>query len=221
MLDTFFKRLKHPDPAVRVKAAEELGKLEDERALEPLQEVFKTDPNPQVREMAKNAGRRIWKARQERTKPRRPAQSTPDEDALVASITEDALKAGMPEQPSLGDMVKTIAADTLAHGVEGAALGMLAGQLRERQKRNELMEEMELARRMSQALMEGRGDIQTQDETPEEAPAEEPNREEWLRTLGVDPAELEAAKEPDEGPDDPPALPERGPGIRRIKPKQG
>jgi len=47
--------LKDRDPSVRRKAAEILGNMSDESAFRPLEEASEHDPEPEVREAAKNA----------------------------------------------------------------------------------------------------------------------------------------------------------------------
>ncbi len=166
MLDVFFKKLKHPDPQVRRNAAEELGRLEDERALGPLKEVFDGDPDPQVRAAAKAAGQRIWQAKQARARPRPPEQAGPDEDALAYQIVAEAATANRPE-PSLGDMIATMSAGGL-FGLEAATLSLLASQAMEITREVHLKEQMELDRQMRLAFTE------TTDKEADKHPAPDP-----------------------------------------------
>lgn len=53
-------RLQDKNPEVRLKSINELGLLGDQDALEVLQTIFKSDPNPNVRKAAQLAGRKIF-----------------------------------------------------------------------------------------------------------------------------------------------------------------
>lgn len=53
-------RLKDKNPAVRVKSIQELQELGDIDALDALREVFKTDPDIDVRKAAQAAGLAIY-----------------------------------------------------------------------------------------------------------------------------------------------------------------
>ena len=53
-------RLKDKNRDIRLKSIEELQHLGDSDALAPLQELFKTDPDPEVRKAAQEAGRAIF-----------------------------------------------------------------------------------------------------------------------------------------------------------------
>lgn len=59
-------RLKDKNPRVRAAAAHELGLLGDAAALSALEELFRTDPDPEVRRIAQEAGRAIFGKRQSR-----------------------------------------------------------------------------------------------------------------------------------------------------------
>lgn len=56
------KRLQDKNPEVRLNAIEELRKLGDIEAMEPLQTVFNNDDDLEVRRAAQEAGRVIWQA---------------------------------------------------------------------------------------------------------------------------------------------------------------
>ncbi|MEL6149280.1 MAG: HEAT repeat domain-containing protein [Chloroflexota bacterium] len=58
------KRLKDKSPDVRLNAIDELRKIGDADALEPLQEVYKSDDNVDVKKAAQEAGRAIWQSKQ-------------------------------------------------------------------------------------------------------------------------------------------------------------
>lgn len=166
MLDAFFKKLKHPDPQVRLNAAEELGRLEDERALGALKEAFESDPDPQVRAAAKAAGLRIWGAKQARARPRPPQTSAPDEDALAVQIVAEAMDANRP-QPSFGKAIAAAGAGGL-FGLEAATLSLLASQAMEITREVHLKERMELDRQMRLAFTE------TTEEETDKRPAPDP-----------------------------------------------
>ncbi|MGQ9889695.1 MAG: HEAT repeat domain-containing protein [Aggregatilineales bacterium] len=53
-------RLKDKNPAVRLKAINELALLGDPEALEALEAVFQQDPNSEVKKAAQAAGRAIF-----------------------------------------------------------------------------------------------------------------------------------------------------------------
>lgn len=55
-------RLKDKNPSARLAAIEELRKLNDIDALDPLQEVYKNDEDIDVRKAAQEAGRAIYVA---------------------------------------------------------------------------------------------------------------------------------------------------------------
>lgn len=57
-------RLKDKNPAVRIKSIEELALLEAVDALETLEHVFRTDPDPEVRQAAQEAGRALFGIKQ-------------------------------------------------------------------------------------------------------------------------------------------------------------
>lgn len=54
------KRLKDKSPQVRLNAIEELRKIGDPEAMQPLQEVFQNDDDMEVKRAAQQAGREIW-----------------------------------------------------------------------------------------------------------------------------------------------------------------
>jgi len=57
-------RLKDKSADVRLKAIHELAELGDPEALEPLQEMYRTDTDLEVRKAAQEAGRAIFLKRQ-------------------------------------------------------------------------------------------------------------------------------------------------------------
>lgn len=57
-------RLKDKNPAVRIKSIEELALLEAVDALETLEHIFRTDPDPAVRQAAQEAGRALFGIKQ-------------------------------------------------------------------------------------------------------------------------------------------------------------
>lgn len=60
LVDYHMSRLKDKSPEARLKAIQELVLLEDISALDALQEIFKTDPDEEVRKAAQHAGREIF-----------------------------------------------------------------------------------------------------------------------------------------------------------------
>lgn len=60
-LDHYIHLLGHKDSAQRRQAIIALGKSGDKRALQPLARVYKTDPDPELRDLALKAGRNIQK----------------------------------------------------------------------------------------------------------------------------------------------------------------
>lgn len=59
MIEPFLAQLHSPDPLQRRQAIIALGRAKDPRALSALAEVYRTDPVPELREMALKAGRYI------------------------------------------------------------------------------------------------------------------------------------------------------------------
>jgi hypothetical protein len=53
-------RLKDKSAEIRLKTIQELRLLGDPVAMQPLEEVFRTDPEPEVRKAAQEAGREIF-----------------------------------------------------------------------------------------------------------------------------------------------------------------
>lgn len=60
-------RLQDKNPGVRLKAIHELALLADPAALESLQDVFRNDPDPDVRRAAQDAGRSIFLKQRDET----------------------------------------------------------------------------------------------------------------------------------------------------------
>lgn len=56
MIDDLIDQLRDSNPEVRRRAIIALGRTKDMAALRPLAEVFRTDPDPEVRELARKAG---------------------------------------------------------------------------------------------------------------------------------------------------------------------
>src|SRR4051794_19158378 len=59
MIDQYLAQLTSDDPVQRRQAIVALGKSGDERALRPLANLIKTDPDPVLRELALRAGKHI------------------------------------------------------------------------------------------------------------------------------------------------------------------
>jgi HEAT repeat protein len=60
LVEYHISRLKDKNPSVRLEAIQELELLSDIDSLEALQEIFKDDPNEEVRRAAQQAGRAIF-----------------------------------------------------------------------------------------------------------------------------------------------------------------
>lgn len=62
LVNYHINRLKDKNPQARISAIEELKKLADPDAMVPLQDIFKNDPDTEVRKAAQEAGRVIYLA---------------------------------------------------------------------------------------------------------------------------------------------------------------
>lgn len=60
LVEYHISRLKDKSPEARIKAIQELVLLEDISALDALQEVFRSDPDEEVRKVAQQAGRELF-----------------------------------------------------------------------------------------------------------------------------------------------------------------
>lgn len=60
MISYHISRLKDKSPQIRVKSIEELALLEATEAYPVLEELFRTDPEPDVRAAAQKAGRVLY-----------------------------------------------------------------------------------------------------------------------------------------------------------------
>jgi HEAT repeat protein len=60
LVEYHIQRLSDKDPSVRMKAINELRLLGDPAALSALEQVFRNDPDPDVRKAAQRAGREIY-----------------------------------------------------------------------------------------------------------------------------------------------------------------
>lgn len=60
LLEYHLSRLKDKSPQARINAIQELVHLGDSSVLDALQEVYKTDPDEDVRKAAQKAGREIF-----------------------------------------------------------------------------------------------------------------------------------------------------------------
>lgn len=64
LVDYHIARLQEKSAEVRKKSIQELALLGDSSALDALQIIYNTDPDPEVRKAAQDAGRAIFKAQQ-------------------------------------------------------------------------------------------------------------------------------------------------------------
>jgi len=60
LVEYHIERLKNKSAEIRLKAINELRLLGDPQALEPLEQVFRNDPEAEVRKAAKDAGYEIF-----------------------------------------------------------------------------------------------------------------------------------------------------------------
>ncbi|MAS34317.1 MAG: hypothetical protein CL610_09940 [Anaerolineaceae bacterium] len=67
VIEYHLSRLHDRSPAARIKAIRELGLLGDPATLEPLQVIFKNDPDAEVRKAAQDAGRAIFLKQREQS----------------------------------------------------------------------------------------------------------------------------------------------------------
>src|SRR5215467_11293209 len=68
MIDEYIRQLQNPDPDVRKRAIMALGKAKAPSALKPLANVVRTDPDPELRELARKAGQYIRQQMQKATR---------------------------------------------------------------------------------------------------------------------------------------------------------
>lgn len=91
MLDELLERLKHPDQWVRVEALRILAMVEEVRALPAIAEVYRTDPEAGVRQVAHWAGQIIHAAKRTAQLPR-PNSSEPSlahrQEAFLHSLID-------------------------------------------------------------------------------------------------------------------------------------
>ena len=59
-MDAWIERLRDPDPAVRGEAIRQLELIGDPDALSPLGLTFAADPDPALRALARQAGKKIY-----------------------------------------------------------------------------------------------------------------------------------------------------------------
>ena len=60
LLEYHILRLKDKNPEIRLKSINELRLLGDPAAMEPLEQIFHNDDNPEVRKAAQAAGRELY-----------------------------------------------------------------------------------------------------------------------------------------------------------------
>jgi hypothetical protein len=77
MIDAVLEQLKSLDPEERKKAIITLGRLRNKVAMKPLEEVFRKDPDPDLRALAYKVGRYIMEESQ-KTNPIRGTVTEPD-----------------------------------------------------------------------------------------------------------------------------------------------
>lgn len=67
ILDYHIERLKNKSAEVRLKSINELRLIGDVAALEPLEQIFRNDPEPEVRQAAQAAGLEIFMKNRKKT----------------------------------------------------------------------------------------------------------------------------------------------------------
>ncbi len=60
VIDYHIGRLKDKNPDIRLKSINELKLIGDPAALEPLEQIYRNDPDPEVRKAAQAAGLEIF-----------------------------------------------------------------------------------------------------------------------------------------------------------------
>jgi hypothetical protein len=116
MFEDFIRQLTSDDPAQRRDAIIGMGKLGDPRALSYLGQVYKTDPDPALRDLAAKAGRHIQKLRQSappppiaptspfiEDEPPRRASNLPDILANYTTPSANTYEPPSPAAPSVSD----------------------------------------------------------------------------------------------------------------------
>jgi len=69
MIAYHLSRLKDKNPQVRIKSIEELALLEATEAFSTMEEIFRTDPDEEVRKAAQKAGRALFQIIQRSNSP--------------------------------------------------------------------------------------------------------------------------------------------------------
>lgn len=111
MFDQFVAQLQSPDPSQRRKAIIALGTSKDPTALQHLAVIFRTDPEPSLRELARRAGVHIRRAMDLQAEAGQSAAAPPvvssgddvdepDIDNLLGMIAASPAEAPAPETPS-------------------------------------------------------------------------------------------------------------------------
>jgi hypothetical protein len=90
MLPELLERLKHPDQWVRIETLRILAMVEEVRALNAIAQVYRTDPEPGVRQVAHWAGQIIYAAkRSARAQATAPDSARADrQEAFLQSLIE-------------------------------------------------------------------------------------------------------------------------------------
>lgn len=134
MFDQYLTQLASPDPAQRRAAIVGLGRLGDKRALPHLAKIYRTDPDPALRELAFKAGQAI-QARQSALNAPPPPAETPLPPPPTPITAPAAVAPLAPRQPTdaerkrAREMVKTAFAYK-ARGEDHNAMAALARAFR-------------------------------------------------------------------------------------------
>jgi len=95
-------QLQNPDPAVRRQAIIALGRSKDLAALPELANVYQSDPVPELRELARQAGRYIQQENQPAPEPAPPPPDVePEPPASEAAPTPVTPTAAVPAEPAI------------------------------------------------------------------------------------------------------------------------
>ncbi|HRE46404.1 MAG TPA: HEAT repeat domain-containing protein [Aggregatilineales bacterium] len=90
LLDELREKLRDPDQWARVEALRILAMVEETRTLRDIEQVFKNDPEPGVRQIAQWAGRIVYAAlkQQSQVATTAPREMSAAEEAFLASLVE-------------------------------------------------------------------------------------------------------------------------------------
>src|SRR5688572_24569839 len=123
MLDDYLEQLNSSDPRQRQAAVIALGKLRDPVALRPLAELFRTDPDAQIRELALKAGRLIRGDSSERPASTAPIFVPAMSKSAAASDEETPAKKRTPITQGAITSARQLTEDALSVNLRGDKSG--------------------------------------------------------------------------------------------------